>query len=639
MFLPNHHSFRLVRRRAAQKPIAESLAVDTNKRTFLRLAGVLGLGVAAASVLPKQAEASGTGPALPAAVGVKNHLNTRIDPVTESGNLQTIATNVPALGWNSMDGSLPVALASNQPALAGKLQDGSGNAITSTASALNLNIKSGDAESSYTEGETAATATGTLALSRSGFNLKALKTDPQGVLNIDDLSVDLATINGEQIDTTGAPGVLPTMLVDTGGDSLETSSGTLQVQIANPKEFLPRPLDVVINGSAQTVGQCVINPIDVSGYATARLQVGGTFTATYNFEGSNNMRNNVWAAIPVKNLTLGTFVISNTVAGQYEIPLRFKYFRVRISAFTSGIPQARLLLSPLSSATNTVRVGHPLAGADGLTANVTAPNVTTTGAAAPLAVMPSLKDQGSTTYDLTYGVVDGTNSDGTGIRARGLVAQVSEVPIVRSGASLYKPVGTIITEKQFGNVRMSPDRSLNVDIKDADGSGLGVNLTPLSEVPVESDTQLDTLTQILDATNALHDDVLTVQPATAPLTDKYNRYVGVLGTTAKNIGTANVTVTGSTSETTLVTGTPGKYAHIRSITFANTDPTNSSRIDLRDATGGIIVHQWQVPSKSTQSLDGGKGVFLPQTYPGNSWTITCGTAASSILASVTYEVA
>ena len=69
-----------------------SAPVDTKKRDFLKLAGVLGLGAIAASALPQKAQAyvMGSSPTS-SVVGVKNAANTRIDPATEEGNLATIA--------------------------------------------------------------------------------------------------------------------------------------------------------------------------------------------------------------------------------------------------------------------------------------------------------------------------------------------------------------------------------------------------------------------------------------------------------------------------------------------------------------------------------------------------------------------
>jgi len=70
-------------------------AVDSGKRTFLRLAGLVGLGVVATQLFPNKAEAYvlGGAPTSPV-VGLKDHLNNRIDPAQETGgNLALIKTN------------------------------------------------------------------------------------------------------------------------------------------------------------------------------------------------------------------------------------------------------------------------------------------------------------------------------------------------------------------------------------------------------------------------------------------------------------------------------------------------------------------------------------------------------------------
>jgi len=63
-----------------------------NKRTFLKLAGVVGLGAAASLLIPKKAEALVFG-STPASnvVGIKDHLGNKIDPAKEDGNLAIIA--------------------------------------------------------------------------------------------------------------------------------------------------------------------------------------------------------------------------------------------------------------------------------------------------------------------------------------------------------------------------------------------------------------------------------------------------------------------------------------------------------------------------------------------------------------------
>jgi len=66
--------------------------VDNNKRTFLKIAGTTGLGLAAVTLLPKSASAyvAGSTPTSNV-VGVKNSSNTRINPATEE-TVSTLAT-------------------------------------------------------------------------------------------------------------------------------------------------------------------------------------------------------------------------------------------------------------------------------------------------------------------------------------------------------------------------------------------------------------------------------------------------------------------------------------------------------------------------------------------------------------------
>lgn len=112
LILPNRYSFRLVRRARllktaytapeptlALEPIMPPTAVDAalllpedrpqeevdgHKRGFLKLAGVLGLGVVAASAIPEKAQAyvMGSSPTS-GVVGMKDVGNIRINPATE----------------------------------------------------------------------------------------------------------------------------------------------------------------------------------------------------------------------------------------------------------------------------------------------------------------------------------------------------------------------------------------------------------------------------------------------------------------------------------------------------------------------------------------------------------------------------
>jgi hypothetical protein len=86
--------------------------VDDNKRLFLKVAGMAGLGLAASALFPKGAEAyvSGSTPTSNV-VGVKDHDNLRIDPtkeqqlpaaLTTSGNLKVAVLDSLPTGTNTI---------------------------------------------------------------------------------------------------------------------------------------------------------------------------------------------------------------------------------------------------------------------------------------------------------------------------------------------------------------------------------------------------------------------------------------------------------------------------------------------------------------------------------------------------------
>lgn len=117
--IPNKHSFRLVSKKEIkkikllkklrkqkalsgkttdlQKNLELEVEKDSNKRAFLKLAGLVGIGAVASALIPKKAEALVFG-STPAAshVGVKNSTNLPIDPATE-GTLQAVNTNATAI--------------------------------------------------------------------------------------------------------------------------------------------------------------------------------------------------------------------------------------------------------------------------------------------------------------------------------------------------------------------------------------------------------------------------------------------------------------------------------------------------------------------------------------------------------------
>lgn len=143
MFLPNSHSFSLVRSVISKSDIQSDIfgvqksvtnllpssitdsgtpAIrDIDKRTFLKMAGIAGVSLVASLLLPKKADAliMGSSPTT-GVVGVKNATNTRINPATEetaasllktsdltfdTGALNVKVTSLPGAGSSSFSDS------------------------------------------------------------------------------------------------------------------------------------------------------------------------------------------------------------------------------------------------------------------------------------------------------------------------------------------------------------------------------------------------------------------------------------------------------------------------------------------------------------------------------------------------------
>lgn len=103
--LPPFYSFKLLSRDEARRvrtpsslSSGDARRVDNNKRAFIKLLGVVGLGFIVTALFPKKADALVFGSA-PASnvVGVKNASNTRINPATNE-KLDAIVTALNASG-------------------------------------------------------------------------------------------------------------------------------------------------------------------------------------------------------------------------------------------------------------------------------------------------------------------------------------------------------------------------------------------------------------------------------------------------------------------------------------------------------------------------------------------------------------
>jgi hypothetical protein len=95
------------------------------------------------------------------------------------------------------------------------------------------------------------------------------------------------------------------------------------------------PIAIVVS-PVTVINNDIIASLNVSAYKFVSLQLTGTWVGTVTFQGSND--NGTFFAIGAVNPTTinSPLVISSTAVGMFNIPITFKYLRVRVTAFTSG---------------------------------------------------------------------------------------------------------------------------------------------------------------------------------------------------------------------------------------------------------------------------------------------------------------
>jgi len=98
----------------------------------------------------------------------------------------------------------------------------------------------------------------------------------------------------------------------------------------------------------------------------------------------------------------------------------------------------------------------------------------------------------------------------------------------------------------------------------------------------------------------------------------------------------NTIITASTSETTIVTaGASGVFNDLYGLILANTGST-TTKVDIRDATGGSIIMTIEVPTLDTRGFMLSGGSATPQTIAANNWTAQCGSSTSSLQVTAFY---
>lgn len=111
---------------------------------------------------------------------------------------------------------------------------------------------------------------------------------------------------------------------------------------------------------------------DVSAWRWLALQVTGTWVGTLTFQGSND--NATWVSVSLMSVGGTTTAATTTTTGNgmWAGPVNYKFFRVRMTAFTSGTAAARAEMSAVAAALTAI-------GASTITAGTVASGSTDSG--------------------------------------------------------------------------------------------------------------------------------------------------------------------------------------------------------------------------------------------------------------------
>lgn len=176
--------------------------------------------------------------------------------------------------------------------------------------------------------------------------------------------------------------------------------------------------DGAIAVATATSATTILGPYDTTNFLAASLQLDGTWVGTVTWEGSNDeVSPTNWTAISGTDLA-GNWRTTTTSNGIVIVPLSTRWFRIRVSAYTSGTVSGRCMFSTESltvipNQTVTLGAGASNIGTVTLGAGAASVGTVVLGAGSALAGAVNAAGTTSATNALLYGRVVGAASGAT----------------------------------------------------------------------------------------------------------------------------------------------------------------------------------------------------------------------------------
>jgi len=247
-----------------------------------------------------------------------------------------------------------------------------------------------------------------------------------------------------------------------------------------PFEINNAPDGVIISGSGAVLNAVPIGPFDTTKFMNSVVQVTGTFVATVTFEGSNDEINPTnWFQILSSNTANGNLATNTNAVGMWYIPGVSKWFRVRVSAYTSGTVNVGVLFSvdQLPSIQNSNQV---VSGTVAISSGSISLSPRTSGGAT-IAKIKSAATTNATVVKASAGVIHGWALSNTTASARFLkLYKKATAPVpgtdVPSSTYLLPANATTFFDSEIGmNMPTGIGYAITTGVAEADTTATGVD--------------------------------------------------------------------------------------------------------------------------------------------------------------------
>lgn len=421
--------------------------------------------------------------------------------------------------------------------------------------------------------------------------------------------------------------------------------------------------------------------LDVSNYAWFSIQITGTWTGTVTFQGSNDNSN--FNSVSVRDVSSGSaFSTTTTSNGTFSAPTQFRYLRVRVTTGGTGTVTGVLELYGITRASMSNVIGQGgtwtvgansatgsavpanafysglndnsgnLVGAKANFANLnTAAGIAASGLAAVFDdVSPQAVTENSfgavrmsTNRNLYQTIRDAAgNERGVNVTAGNALtvdASATTQPVSYATTGSGTATGALrveVANNGTGVVGLNTGTNSIGKISDITTSVVpGTGATNLGKAEDAAHSSGDTGMFSLGVRNDTLADTTNTTGDYSQLSTDIKGRVMTAGAPRSLKGTAQVQLSATTSETTIIAATASTFHDVYGLILANTG-ASTTKVSIRDDTAGTVRAIIEVPTLETRGFMLPVDSAMPQTAVNKNWTAQCGTATTALEVTALY---